>query len=66
MSKFPTTWEPTPYTFVQPPKKSGGRLIVCIFVGAVVGLFLSVALGENVWLPAAGVTAFALYALSEG
>jgi hypothetical protein len=65
---FPTTWTPNPkYEFVEPPKKrGGGRFVVCDFVGAVVGLFLSVALNANIWLPAGALVAFVLMAVGEG
>ena len=68
MSNFPTTWTPNPrYTFKEPEKKSrNGRLLACIFVGAVVGLFLSVALNANIWLPAGALVAFSLMAVGEG
>jgi len=65
---FPTTWTPNPkYEFVEPPKKrGGGRFVVCAFVGGVVGLFLSVALNANIWLPAGALVAFVLMAVGEG
>jgi hypothetical protein len=62
--KFPTTWTPTPYKFVEPKKKSrGGQFLVCVFVGAVIGLFLSVVIGANIWLPAGIIATFIMYAV---
>lgn len=66
MSNFPTTWTPNPkYYTVEPPEKSNGRFAVCIFVGFVIGFFLSVVTGANIWLPAGGVASFFLCALAE-
>jgi hypothetical protein len=66
MSKFPTTWTPTPYKFVDPPKKhGGGRFLVCLFVGFIVGLFLSVVINANIWLPAWGISTFIMWAVGE-
>lgn len=65
--RFPTTWTPNPkYEFVEPPKKrGGGRFVVCAFVGGVVGLFMSVVVGADIWLPAACIATFILWALGE-
>lgn len=67
MSNFPTTWTPHPgYEFEEPPKKGGGgRFLVCAFIGFLVGLFLSVAIGADIWLPAGCITTFILWALGE-
>ena len=68
MNNFPTTWTPNPrYGFAEPPKKrGGGRFLICIFVGAVVGLFLSVVAEANIWLPASVTITLLLCALEEG
>jgi len=68
MSNFPTTRTPNPKYWPKEPEKKNrnGRLLVCVFVGAVVGLFLSVVLNANIWLPAGALVAFVLLAFGEG
>ena len=67
MSNFPTTWTPTPYKFKEPKKKrsGGGRLLVCAFVGLVVGLLLSVVTDSPIWIPAGIIATFVLWAVGE-
>ena len=65
-NNFPTTWEPGPkFHFKDPPKKKSGRIWLCIFAGVMIGFFLSVVTGANIWFPAGFIATFILWAVGE-